>query len=127
MKRVDRMVFLVLASIVLVVPLAGQVNDSRDDAYPEWIRMSHEERMTYACAALVGATFALTMLYVRSGDSKGLEGALRMLPLGMTNLQMVFLVNRVYEIQRFRVVPFIGIMLDPGRWIKEVGGLNGSS
>lgn len=99
----------------------AQINDAKDDAYAEWNRLSYREKMVFAGAALVGAAFAYTM-YLSHG--KGDTSIFNLLPLGMTNLQAVQLVDQVYKNPANRNIPYVGIILMPGKFL--TGGTLGS-
>ena len=121
--RVDRKLWLIVLLVLLTGTLSGSsaVNDARDDAYAEWRALSYREQCVFATAALVSASYALVKLETVSPVLKGIPMDY-WLPCGMTNIELVALVNRVYQDPANREIPYVGIILEA----KKFGGTNGS-
>ena len=118
MRKLDKGSVLVLLLILASMSGTAQVNDARDDAYAEWIQLSQGEKMAFATGALSGAAFAYFILQNSYEEAKLIPNPYLLIPLGWTNQQMVALVEEVYREKAKRMIPYIGIMLLPGKYYK---------
>jgi hypothetical protein len=118
MEKLDKRNALVLLFLLLAVSLQAQTNDARDDAYAEWVMLSKGEQRAFATGAISGAAFAFFILQNSYEEAKFLRNPYLLIPLGWTNLQLVALVDEVYRDPKKRSIPYIGIMLLPGKYYK---------
>lgn len=114
-----RFLLLLFSLAYAVEATYSQPNDSRDDSYVEWSSMDADEKAIFCTASLVAAFYWASKVYDRNPTMDPFMN----LPVGITNLQVRDIVDRIYKkFPQYRTIPYIVIIMEPLYWYQFLGG-----
>lgn len=100
--------------------LVGQERGLLDNDARWWSGLTYGEKITYV-NGYVSGSYALAVVYMEANPGLGGPSLFPLVALNILNTDLVWLVDTVYQIPEYRVVPVAAILIQFRYWFTKLG------